>query len=214
MTIRYPDQIDPNQRAILWLAMRYGSVGVRPAHKFMWRNAAGSVSIGCVPTQMETLERRGLGLMRDGVFILTEAGQMRASRMMKAPQRVVEAHVESTPFALTEAQMRAVRPWFPAHNAGQRSDDAKRLSGIIHALRSGVSFSQLPPGYARPLAISRRFTRWARSGVLDEVLSRVLDERGRLLIDADMIWRHRQAAHYAAQGCFPILAPADDRIAA
>lgn len=77
-------------------------------------------------------------------------------------------------YGLTQAQRERIAPMLP----GKRTDPGriggdKRLflSGCLWVLRSGAHWRDLPEGYGKWKTLHKRFTRWAKAGVWDEVFA-------------------------------------------
>jgi transposase len=90
---------------------------------------------------------------------------------------------------LSEEQWAAVRPLLPpaARTGRPRADDRRTLEGILHVLRTGCRWCDLPREYGAPTTVWRRLKTWAEAGVWERVwraMLTALDARG--LLD----WTH------------------------
>ena len=72
--------------------------------------------------------------------------------------------------------------WKPSPRGGQPPADWRRLvNGIIHRLRSGCQWNQMPKRFGDDSTIHRWFQRWCRNGVMERiwaVLVEACDELG------------------------------------
>jgi transposase len=86
---------------------------------------------------------------------------------------------------LTDSQWAAIQPFLPppARTGRPRADDRKTLEGILHVLRSGCRWQDLPGRYGAPTTVWRRLKTWAEQGVWERIWRAALaalDVRGRL----------------------------------
>jgi transposase len=101
-------------------------------------------------------------------------------------------------FWLSDDQWARIEPHLPTDVRGKkRVDDRRVVSGILHVLKSGCRWCDLPPEYGPPTTIYNRFVRWARRGVWEK-LFHALAERGRSahlqMIDSTHVKAHRSAS--------------------
>jgi transposase len=70
-------------------------------------------------------------------------------------------------FWLIDEQWARIEPHLPADVRGKpRVDDRRVISGIVHVLKSGCRWCDVPPEYGPPTTICNRFIRWAERGVI------------------------------------------------
>lgn len=82
-------------------------------------------------------------------------------------------------FWLSDEQWDRIEPHLPIDVRGvERVDDRRVTSGIVHVLKSGCRWGDVPPEYGPPTTIYNRFVRWAER-VVWETLFDVLAARGR-----------------------------------
>jgi transposase len=101
-------------------------------------------------------------------------------------------------FWLSDEQWSRIEPVLPTDVRGKkRADDRTVISGILHVLKSGCRWCDLPPEYGPPTTIYNRFVRWARRGVWERLFN-TLAGRGRSahiqMIDSTHVKAHRSAS--------------------
>jgi transposase len=101
-------------------------------------------------------------------------------------------------FWLSDEQWARIEPHLPTDVRGKaRVDDRKVISGILHVLKTGSRWCDLPPEYGPHTTIYNRFVRWARRGVWEK-LFHALAGRGRSaqlqMIDSTHVKAHRSAS--------------------
>jgi len=81
----------------------------------------------------------------------------------------------------------------PAATGAPRIDQRKALNGVIHQMRSGCQWNQLPKQFGDDSSIHRTFQRWVRLEVLDHIWAMVIytcDELG----GVDFQWQSADGA--------------------
>ena len=74
-------------------------------------------------------------------------------------------------FWLNDEQWARIEPHLPTDVRGvERVDDRRVISGIVHVLKSGCRWCDCPPEYGPPTTIYNRFVRWARRGLVGELV--------------------------------------------
>lgn len=101
-------------------------------------------------------------------------------------------------FWLSDEAWTAIEPHLPHGKPGKpRVDDRRVISGILHVLKTGCRWRDVPADYGPPTTIYNRFIRWAKRGVWER-LFRELAARGRStetqMIDATHVKAHRSAS--------------------
>jgi transposase len=82
-------------------------------------------------------------------------------------------------FWLSDEQWARIEPHLPTDVLGkERVDDRRVISGILHVLKIGCRWSDVPPEYGPPTTIYNRFVRWAERGVWENLFNAVA-ARGR-----------------------------------
>ena len=99
---------------------------------------------------------------------------------------------------LSDEQWERIEPLLPTDVRGKkRADDRRVISGIMHVLKTGCRWCDLPPEYGPPTTIYNRFVRWARRGVWKDMFH-ALAARGRSaqtqMIDSTHVKAHRSAS--------------------
>ena len=82
---------------------------------------------------------------------------------------------------LSDADWEQVRPVLAAYDpprrlGRKRADPRGVLEAIIHRLRHGCRWNDLPKAYPDDSTVHRTYQRWQRLGVIDQLL-KVLEER-------------------------------------
>ena len=66
-------------------------------------------------------------------------------------------------FWLNDQQWSAIEPHLPRNQPGaRRVDDRRVISGIVHVLKTGCRWCDVPREYGPPTTIYNRFNRWSR----------------------------------------------------
>jgi transposase len=77
------------------------------------------------------------------------------------------------------------------------------ISGIVFVTRNGLRWRGAPPGYGPHKTIYKRFVRWSRLGVFNNIFAELARKGGKpslLMIDATA---HRTAASLLNKDLFP-----------
>src|ERR1700691_4161032 len=101
-------------------------------------------------------------------------------------------------FWLSDAAWKAVEPPLPHGKPGKpRVDDRTVISGILHVLKTGCRWRDVPSAYGPPTTIYNRYNRWSQRRIWQRIFEKmaaagpVLDE---LSIDSSYVKAHRSAA--------------------
>jgi transposase len=93
---------------------------------------------------------------------------------------------------------KVIEPHLPRGRPGKpRVDDRRVISGILHVLKTGCRWRDVPPEYGPPTTIYNRYHRWAGRGLWQRLFERIAasghvpDE---LSIDSSHVKAHRSAA--------------------
>jgi len=102
-------------------------------------------------------------------------------------------------FWLTEEQFAKVAPNLPTDTRGkERVDDRRVISGIVHVLKSGGRWADVPTEvYGPKKTLYNRFVRWGAKGVwtaLFEALASAGGPPAQVLIDSSAVKAHRCAS--------------------
>jgi len=102
-------------------------------------------------------------------------------------------------YELTQAQWERIAPMLPGKDSDPgRSGGDNRLfvNGCLWVLRSGAHWRDLPERYGKWKTLHKRFTRWAKAGVWDEVFASLIKARDNqyLMLDSTLVRAHQQAA--------------------
>lgn len=104
----------------------------------------------------------------------------------------------SSQFWLSDHQFARLQPLLPTDVRGvPRADDRRVISGIVHVLRSGCRWSDVPSCYGPRTTLYNRFVRWAERGIWQNVFEALAQEGGppaTLMLDATSAKAHRCAA--------------------
>jgi transposase len=101
-------------------------------------------------------------------------------------------------FWLSDRAWASLEPHLPRGKPGKpRVDDRRVISGILHVLKTGCRWRDVPPEYGPPTTIYNRYNRWSRRGLWQRLFEQVAAS-GRvpqeLLIDSSHVKAHRSAA--------------------
>ena len=102
-------------------------------------------------------------------------------------------------YELTQAQWERIAPMLPgkASDPGRSGGDNRLfVNGCLWVLRSGAHWRDLPERYGKWKMLHKRFTRWAKAGVWDEVFASLIKDRNNqyLMLDSTLVRAHQQAA--------------------
>ncbi|MCQ8242175.1 IS5 family transposase [Rhizosaccharibacter radicis] len=78
-----------------------------------------------------------------------------------------------------------------------RVDDRRVISGILHVLKTGCRWRDVPTAYGPPTTIYNRFNRWSQRGLWQRVFEKVAaagDVPRELSLDSSHVKAHRSAA--------------------
>ena len=106
--------------------------------------------------------------------------------------------MRSNLYWLSNEQWARIQPLLPTDVRGKpRVDDRRVISGIMHVLKAGCRWCDLPPEYGPHTTVYNRFVRWARRGVWEDMFH-ALAARGRSghtqMIDSTHVKAHRSAS--------------------
>ncbi len=101
-------------------------------------------------------------------------------------------------FWLSDAAWAVIEPHLPHGRPGKpRVDDRRVMSGILHVLKTGGRWRDVPPEYGPATTIYNRYNRWSRRGLWQRLFAQVAAS-GRvppeLLIDSSHVKAHRSAS--------------------
>jgi putative transposase len=120
---------------------------------------------------------------------------------------MIQAGQEDLPmsdqFWLTKDQLKRIEPFFPRSRGIPRVDDRRVVSGIIHVIRNGLRWRDVPLVYGPHKTLYNRFVRWSRMGVFDRIFANLAAESGppdRVMIDSTHLKAHRTAASLLKKG--------------
>jgi transposase len=101
-------------------------------------------------------------------------------------------------FWLSDEAWALLEPHLPKNQPGRpRVDDRRVISGILHILKTGGRWRDVPPAYGPAKTIYNRYTRWARRGIWQRIFANVAaagsvpDE---LALDSSIVRAHRSAS--------------------
>jgi transposase len=102
-------------------------------------------------------------------------------------------------YELTEAQWARIAAMLPgkASDPGRSGGDNRLfVNGCLWVLRSGAHWRDLPERYGKWKTLHKRFTRWAKAGIWDEVFAALIKDRDNqyLMLDSTIVRAHQQAA--------------------
>ena len=102
-------------------------------------------------------------------------------------------------YELSEAQWERIAPLLPGKvsDPGRTGGDNRLfVNGVLWVLRSGAHWRDLPERYGKWKTLHKRFTRWAKAGVWEQVFASLIKDRDNqyLMLDSTMVRAHQQAA--------------------
>ena len=100
-------------------------------------------------------------------------------------------------FWFSDEQWARIEPHLPTDVRGkERVDDRRVISGIVHVLKIGCRWSDVPSEYGQPTTIYNRFNRWRKAGVWDRLMDAIIEAHdGKVqMIDSSVVRVHQQAA--------------------
>ncbi|ESY99785.1 transposase IS5 [Mesorhizobium sp. LNHC209A00] len=106
---------------------------------------------------------------------------------------------------LAEAQLERIKPFLPRSHGTPRVDDRRVISGIVHVIRNGLRWRDVPEVYGPHKTLYNRFIRWSRRGVFNHIFAGLAATGGKpdqLMIDATHLKAHRTAASLLKKGIF------------
>ena len=102
-------------------------------------------------------------------------------------------------YSITDAQWELVAPLLPgkALDPGRSgSDNRLALEGILHIIRTGIPWRDLPPRFGKWTTVYQRFRRWTRSGVFDHIFETTRGEMDlrTIQVDGTYVKAHQHSA--------------------
>ena len=101
-------------------------------------------------------------------------------------------------FWLSDAAWAAIEPHLPHGQPGKpRVDDRRVISGILHILKTGGRWRDVPPEYGPATTIYNRYNRWSRRGLWQRLFEKVAATGpvpSELSLDSTHVKAHRSAA--------------------
>jgi putative transposase len=130
-------------------------------------------------------------------------------------QDVIQVGKEGLPMSdqywISKTQLERIKPWLPSLSWRPRADDRRVISAIIHVIRNGLRWRDVPEVYGPHKTLYNRFMHWSRLGVFDRIFAALAGEGPepeRIMIDATHLKAHRTAASLQKRGMFPIVSGA------
>lgn len=101
-------------------------------------------------------------------------------------------------FWLSDAAWAAIDTHLPHGRPGKpRVDDRRVISGILHVLKAGCRWRDVPAAYGPPTTIYNRFNRWSRRGIWQRMFEAIAATGAvppELSLDSTHVKAHRSAA--------------------
>jgi transposase len=101
-------------------------------------------------------------------------------------------------FWLSDQAWGLIEPHLPSGKPGKpRVDDRRVISGILHVLKVGCRWRDVPPEYGPATTIYNRYNRWSRRGLWQRLFEQVAasgEVPTELTIDTSHVKAHRSAA--------------------
>jgi transposase len=100
-------------------------------------------------------------------------------------------------FWLSDEAWAAIEPHLPRGLPGKpRVDDRRVISGILHVLKTGCRWRDVPAAYGPPTTVYNRFTRWSSRGIWQRMFERMAAAGPvpeELSLDSTHVKAHRSA---------------------
>ncbi|MCG8441251.1 MAG: IS5 family transposase, partial [Caulobacterales bacterium] len=102
-------------------------------------------------------------------------------------------------YELSPAQWRRIEDLVPgkASDPGRTGvDNLRFVNGVLWVLRSGAHWHDLPERYGKWKSAHKRFTRWAKAGVWEQVFEHLIadPDNDYISLDSSLVRAHQQAA--------------------
>ena len=101
-------------------------------------------------------------------------------------------------FRLSDDAWAAIDRHLPRGKPGKpRVDDRRVISGILHVLKTGCRWRDVPPEYGPATTIYNRYNRWSQRGLWQRLFEQIAasgDVPGELSLDSSHVKAHRSAA--------------------
>ncbi len=101
-------------------------------------------------------------------------------------------------FWLSEEARAKLEPHLPKNQPGKpRVDDRRVISGILHILKTGGRWRDVPKEYGPAKTVYDRYTRWARRGIWQRIFAKVASSGpipDELALDSSVVRAHRSAS--------------------
>ena len=101
-------------------------------------------------------------------------------------------------FWLSDKAWSVVEQHLPRGKPGRpRVDDRRVISGILHVLKTGCRWRDVPPEYGPPTTVYNRYNRWSQRGLWARLFERITasgEVPSELVIDSTHVKAHRSAA--------------------
>lgn len=101
-------------------------------------------------------------------------------------------------FWLSDKAWMRIEPLLPHGKPGKpRVDDRRVISGILHVLKTGCRWRDVPAAYGPPTTIYNRFYRWTRRGLWRKMFEQITasgEAPTELMLDSTYVKAHRSAA--------------------
>ncbi len=100
-------------------------------------------------------------------------------------------------FWLSDASWAVIEPHLPTGQPGKpRVDDRRVISGILHVLKTGCRWRDVPTDYGPPTTIYNRYHRWSQRRIWQRIFEKVAAAGPvpeELSIDSSHVKAHRSA---------------------
>jgi transposase len=99
-------------------------------------------------------------------------------------------------FWLSQEAWTSIEPHLPRGKPGKpRVDDRTVISGILHVLKTGCRWRDVPPAYGPPTTIYNRYNRWSQRRIWQRIFENAAGPiPEELSIDSSHVKAHRSAA--------------------
>lgn len=103
-----------------------------------------------------------------------------------------------TRYELSDAQWHKIKDTLPGRleTVGVTAKDNRQfVNGVLWVLRSGAHWKDMPERYGNWKSAHKRFTRWAKAGIWEQIFNVLLKDHKNtwVMIDSTIVRAHQQA---------------------
>ena len=108
-------------------------------------------------------------------------------------------------YGLRDDQWDRIKDMLPGregHVGGTAADNRLFVEAILYRYRAGIPWPDLPPRFGDFKIVHQRFSRWAKSGVFDRILSHLASDADNeyVMLDTTIVRAHQHSAGARKKG--------------